>query len=29
MSPQFRTFLVGEKIKKQDCGFFAAGFTAD
>jgi hypothetical protein len=22
MSPQFRTFLVGEKIKKQDCGFF-------
>lgn len=29
MSPQFRTFLIGEKIKKQDCGFFAAGFTAD
>jgi thiamine biosynthesis lipoprotein len=27
MSPQFR-FLVSEKIKKQDCGFFSGGAQA-
>jgi hypothetical protein len=27
-SPQFNSFLVSEKIKKQGCGFFFAGTQA-
>ncbi len=27
MSPQFKSFLISEKIKAQDCGFFTAMVT--